>query len=434
MHMDSSHPCLMGGDDMPNLETARRMYAAKTNGATTIGQEHKDFADFLMEETFWDDIQSRECYIYDYAHDDTPTQKDHIEHGEETTKTKIDAKFIISSYNTLDKSQVAYHLMFKPSQKLDFEDGDELYYYETGYKQKFQMKFPIGLYCDIPDDKGVYYRWLIVDWEEANQFVKYLIIPCDYRFQWIQIIDGKKYKRYMWGCIRGQQSYTAGIYRDRVFTSLDNVDKFMLPLNDITESFGYNNHLGNTQRLVVSAKVPHPNTWEVSKIENTKPFGVLSITVKQVPFNDDTDLIEYDENGNITDMWADYYSADKSIPVESDPEPRPTTYIGCVIKSSAPTIKVGGSYRTFTASYYDADGNDVSEECAAYTHEWRFFIEDEYGERIDSILTVKQGSDPNVIKVKFPAKNEYIGKRLFIDLYTNAYIYGETETPVSIIG
>lgn len=130
---------------MPNLETARRMYAAKTNGSMTIGQEHKDFADFTLEETFWNDIQARTCYIYDYAHDDNPALKDHIEYGEETTKTKIDAKFIISSYGSFDKDQVAYHLMFRPSQKLDFEEGDELYYYETDYKKKYGVHPFIGL-------------------------------------------------------------------------------------------------------------------------------------------------------------------------------------------------------------------------------------------------------------------------------------------------
>lgn len=286
----------------------------------------------------------------------------------------------------------------------------------------------------MPDDNGIYYRWLIVDYEEANQFVKYSILPCDYRIQWIQVINGKKYKRQMWGCTRNLSSYTSGIYTDYYFTSLDNVDKFILPLNKITETFGYNNTLGDAQRLIISAKVPHPNVWQISKLENTKPIGLLKATIKQVPFNDDTDYIERDEQGNIIGMWADYYSADQSIPVESDPDPRPTTYIGCEIKSSSPTIKVGGSYRTFTAVYYDADGNDVSEECSIYDHEWRFFIEDEHGERIDSILTIKQETNPNVIKVKFPAKNEYIGKRLFIDLYTNAYIYGRTEIPISIIG
>lgn len=130
---------------MPNLETARRIYSVETNGAKTLGQDHKDFSDFLMEETWDTDIQSRTCYIYDFYHDDTPDLKDHIINGDDTTKTKIDAKFIISSYGSIDKDQVAYHLMFKPSQKLDFEEGDELYYYETDYKQKYGGSHFIGL-------------------------------------------------------------------------------------------------------------------------------------------------------------------------------------------------------------------------------------------------------------------------------------------------
>lgn len=130
---------------MPSLEAARRINSVKTNGSTTVGQIHKDFADFTMEQTWDDDIQSRTCYIYDYAHDDSPTLKDHIVHADNTTKTKIDAKFIISSYGSIDKDQVAYHLMFKPSQKIDFDEGDELYYYETDYKQKYNTSHFIGL-------------------------------------------------------------------------------------------------------------------------------------------------------------------------------------------------------------------------------------------------------------------------------------------------
>ena len=130
---------------MPNLETARRMQSAQNNGATTIGQIHKDNSDFIMEQTWLNDLQSRVCYIYDFYHDDSPTLNNHITYSDNTTKTKIDAKFIISSYGSIDKDQVAYHILFKPSQKLDFEEGDELYYYETDYKQKYGVHSFIGL-------------------------------------------------------------------------------------------------------------------------------------------------------------------------------------------------------------------------------------------------------------------------------------------------
>ena len=64
---------------------------------------------------------------------------------ENTTKTKIDAKFIVSSYGSIDKDQVAYHLMFRSSQPIEFEPNDELYYYETDYRKRYDMRFPVGL-------------------------------------------------------------------------------------------------------------------------------------------------------------------------------------------------------------------------------------------------------------------------------------------------
>ena len=130
---------------MPSLQTARRVANAKNNGAKTIGQIYKEQSDFIMEETFWNDPQSKVCYIYDYFHDDQPELKDHMTY-ENTTKTKIDVKFIVKTYQSIDKDQVEYYIQFRPSQKVWFEESDELYYFETDYRQKYGIQdFPIGL-------------------------------------------------------------------------------------------------------------------------------------------------------------------------------------------------------------------------------------------------------------------------------------------------
>lgn len=130
---------------MPSLDTVRRMTATKYNGAKTLGQIRKEESDFIAEETWNDDVQSRVCYIYDYKHDNQPTLNVGMTY-ENTTKTKIDAKFIVSKYGSIDKDQVEYHLQFKPSQPVFFNPGDELYYYETDYRQKYGVQdFPIGL-------------------------------------------------------------------------------------------------------------------------------------------------------------------------------------------------------------------------------------------------------------------------------------------------
>ena len=168
---------------MPSLQTARRVANAKNNGAKTIGQIYKEQSDFLMEQTFFNDIQSKVCYIYDYFHDDQPDKNVGMTY-ENTTKTKIDAKFIVKSYQSMDKDQVEYYLQFKPSQQTEFVEGDDLYYFETDYIKRYGSEDFVGHFVDIPDDKGIYHKWLICRKEPANQFVKYLILPCSYQLKW----------------------------------------------------------------------------------------------------------------------------------------------------------------------------------------------------------------------------------------------------------
>lgn len=198
---------------MPSLQTARRIANVKNNGAKTIGQIYKEQSDFLMEQTWDSDPQSKVCYIYDYFHDDFFIDEHGIKRTlregmtyENTNKTRIDAKFIIKSYQSMDKDQVEYYLQFKPSQQMRFNEGDQLYYYETDYHSRYNSTFPIGLYVDIPDSNDVYQKWLICRAEYANQFPKYLILPIDYELMWIEKTKTSRIKRRMWGCLRSQSS------------------------------------------------------------------------------------------------------------------------------------------------------------------------------------------------------------------------------------
>ena len=130
---------------MPSLQTARRVANAKNNGAKTIGQIYKEQSDELMEWTWDNDIQSKVCYIYDYFRDNQPDKNVGMTY-ENTTKTKIGVKFIVKTYQSIDKDQVEYYIQFRPSQKVWFEESDELYYFETDYRQKYGIQdFPIGL-------------------------------------------------------------------------------------------------------------------------------------------------------------------------------------------------------------------------------------------------------------------------------------------------
>lgn len=172
----------------------------------TLGEKLKSDSDMLMELTWDSDIQSKICYIYDFYHDDQPRLVEGMTY-DNTTKTRIDAKFIVKSYQSMDKDQVDYYIQFKPSQAVRFSENDELYYFETDYKSVYGNTFPVGEYIDIPDNRGVYHKWLICREERANQFPKYLVLPCDYELCWIETNGKDRIKRRMWSVLRMQSSY-----------------------------------------------------------------------------------------------------------------------------------------------------------------------------------------------------------------------------------
>lgn len=398
---------------MPSLETARRIASMKNNGAKTIGQIHKENSDFVMEQTWNSDLQSKVCYIYDFLHDDQPDLNSHMTY-ENTTKTRIDAKFIITQYGSISKDQVPYHIQFKPSQPLEFTQGDELYYFETDYRSKYDVKFPLSLYIDIPNEKNIYEKWIIIMYEQGNQFTKFDVLPCNYRFEWIEVDGQNRYKRRMWGCDRQQLSYTAGTWVDRYFHSLDNVEKSYLPLNAITENINYVGEDGENQRMIVSAKVKNCTVWTITKIENTHPIGLLQITFSQTSFDAHSDYIERDENGNIIGMWADYYESQTEPTDPTEPTPTPSSNYSKITASTS-TIKVGGSYKTLTLKLYDANGNEITDNYSTSDFNWTCSIKsgDEITVLTDKVTWLK-GTLFNQKKIKFPDDRQYLNQLLDI--------------------
>lgn len=195
------------------MSSVYEFYQRKTNignhtsgkSKLTLEDKLKNKSDQIMEATWDNDIQSKQAYIYDYFHDDQPEKKNNMTY-DDTSKTPIDVKFIIKSYQSVDKDQVEFYLQFKPSQKFNFEQDDELYYFETDYRRKYKVEFPIGLYVDIPNSRGIYEKWIIVDQEYSNQFQKFLILPCDYQLTWVEKRGQDRVKRKMWAVLRNQNS------------------------------------------------------------------------------------------------------------------------------------------------------------------------------------------------------------------------------------
>ena len=355
------------------------------------------------------DIQSKICYIYDFYHDDQPRLAEGMTY-DNTTKTRIDAKFIVKSYQSMDKDQVDYYIQFKPTQKTHFSEGDELYYFETDYRQKYHNDNFIGLFIDIPNDENIYEKWMILRTEPANQFPKYLILKCNYELMWIENNGTEKIKRRMWSVLKIQNSYNSGLWTDLRFTSQENQDKVWLPLNPITEKIWYTNESSKNMRVLVSSFTDNAIAWQISKVENAQPLGVQKLTLYQDFFDQHRDYIEKDENGNIIGMYANYFDSEIA-PTDPDTPTTPPSSITARISASTSTIKVGGSYRTLNIKLSNDSGEDITDTFgdSKSNFEWHFEIDnEEYKGIIRNDLSFCQ------MKIKFPDDYDYIGKILTI--------------------
>lgn len=378
----------------------------------TPAREMLHNSDMIMEETWYSDPQSRVCYIYDYYHDDhKELNRYEAAKASDDNKIKIDAKFIIKEYGSASKDQVEYHIMFRPSQKVEFDEIDPLYYYEEFYRKRYGSTFPIGMYIDIPDDTGVYNKWLICGKEIANQFVKYSVFPCDYYFHWIEQNKNERIKRKMWGVRRSQNSYNSGLWTDYVTTSIQNQGQAWFPMNDITSKLYYTHVNGDNsnQRIVMSAPTDNPNVWQISKVDGSNPLGIQKITLYQDSWNPNTDYIDRSDPCDIFAMYADYFSSILS-PELKPPDNKKDFRIN--LSASTNTIKVGGSYKTISMNVYD-DQIDVTDSYVGADIKWMFYIS---GEEItgSGLLIFSNSHNFNQTKIKFVNDKSYLTKILTI--------------------
>ena len=168
--------------------------------ASSIGQAHKNQSDMIMEATWDRDIDSRIGFFYTQDRDEEFEIKTDLHPDKTKKKIPVDVKLFEMEYNSLSKDTVAYHISFKPS----FNYEEVFPFYNKEFKEPLGADWPIGLYCDLQDSKGIFHRWLVVGQYRhySNQFPSYLVLPCDFKLQWIY--KQKKYES--WGVLRSQSS------------------------------------------------------------------------------------------------------------------------------------------------------------------------------------------------------------------------------------
>lgn len=389
---------------MASLSALNNYYGTKA----AIGKQIKAEADRVMDETFDLDVTTRLCYLYDYFRDDESTRDLNVYGAdyvppEGSRKIPVRLKFMIKGYKSLAKDDPEYYIQFAMSDwNKVVEDPDNQTIvpdYFDEYK-RFGIRYPIGLYVDVPDDRGVYQRWLIVYEDVANQFPKFGVVRCNHQLDWVINKPEGRFKRKMWGSQRTQNSYNSGIYSFDKSTVMQSQSKLWLPWNSVSNEIFYN------QRIILSMPMDVPLTWQISKIENTTPMGIVMCTLYQDTYNPKTDYIDKSDPSHWR-MYADYYKL-PSAPVDIQDEYSEDKPKGSLeIKSATNVVKINGGWKTLTAEVYDDQGTmvDTSDQ-----FDWSFEFGD--GSDISDLVSSEESTAENKIKIKFIGDESYVGKQL----------------------
>lgn len=183
--------------------------------------------------------------------------------------------------------------------------------------------------------------------------------------------------------------------------TIEDQQKLMVPLNRDSELLYYN------QRMIIDNKVlTEPRAWRITKVNRIASNGLVLLTLAQDKFDEHVDYIEFDNEGNVIGMWADYYSD----PLITDDEKEKAYEIHAEISYTGikPEIKVNGNYKTFTVRFYDKDNQEVD----YIDGTWKFFIDDV---EVDELINYSDDEvKENQVKIKFIGSQLYIGKVLKI--------------------
>lgn len=163
---------------MPSFEDMKKQYSS-----TVIGEQLKDVANMVMNETFSNSTSYRKGMIYDC---------NMVEIQE------MEFRFVKTKTYTVEKDQVEYWVQFRPgvNPEIDFDKSED-------------QKHRLGYYVDVLDENTkIYEKWLIVG-KDNSEFDRYNVLKCNWWFEWLD--ENRVYRKCL-GCVRDRNSYNSGRY------------------------------------------------------------------------------------------------------------------------------------------------------------------------------------------------------------------------------
>lgn len=295
----------------------------------------------------------------------------------------VDVKFNVDTYQKAGSDEPAYHLQFRHG------------------AEKRNPDIGVGSYIYMADEDGNWKWWLMLGLDERPQFRQYHIAECNWKLGWV--LDGKIYHNLV--VLRGGSS---GDVDENSYTStVDGTLSAWIPTTSDSAMIGYN------QRFLISdERRATPLAWEVSKIEDTQPFGITKLKMKQTTFDDSHD--------NADLMLANYYDT-ATEPVEPDVEEELFGTASMTYSGTKPTIKVGGNWKVFTPAF-SVEGTTVA----------KWLISDENGDIGGDTENYTIERDGELLKLKVAANYYLIKKTLIVQVVGSDNSTAQVE--IEIVG
>ena len=286
-----------------NITSYKNYLSSRGN---TLGQVKRTQSDVIMNNTFTLDPTYKKVYIL----------------TKDGWKWE-DAKYQFHSAPSISKDAVDYYLQFRP-----------------------KTHYPVGSYVIVPDDTSPDINltkeeldspftqpienrsqwWIIVGRDEANAYVRYMILKCDWDFRWVY--KGKLMT--CWACSKNANSYTAGKWVDEYTASLDDLTQSWLPdlhyvYGDKLTEFGMcdTRTIMHGQRFFMSNNDLDPKIYEVTKIKDINPQGIIKLSIEQDELNEKRDNVEL----RVCDYYTDEGDILVYIPIVETPDSEKTSSI-----------------------------------------------------------------------------------------------------------
>ena len=321
-----------------------------------MGQVLKNQSDVIMDATFTNDVAYRKCYIQDkgtiFPEQTLAGYKkakavfagiEGYDMDELTGFSPIDTKYIVNKSYNITGDNIDYQLQFRPMVHHN------------------NPNIRVGALIFIPDDIGVYNLWMIVARDDQPQFVKWYVLRVNLLLKWFightevphyegHHVDTGSY--FSWAVQRTQSSYNSGVWTDYTVTTPENQKIAIFPTNQDTNTITYN------ERFTIGNNPIRRLSWEVTKLDDSAIPGITRITFAQQPEHDPIDNISWvnitSENYSDLETGIDYdYYCPRSNDVKyhTPVSPENEVPLGSITYSGVkPSVKVGGSYKTFTAN------------------------------------------------------------------------------------